>query len=405
MKKLHLYTAGITIGLIFIISSAFTADRQEEMKSANSELIKFSHSLHAEMMDCADCHMDAAEATSLNAMLIPGKPVCADCHDVEDDDNCELCHYEDVFEPLEQPESELIFNHKFHFVDQELACTECHKGFDEIDYGFEAEQGNPPMIQCYSCHNPVGVALNECEVCHQETGNGLVPEDHKTALFMEEHKFSAMSSEADCQMCHDNETCESCHVGTTMITDANTNSDFWTPYSPHKFLNNNAKQKINTVHDFNYRFTHGIDARSKAMECQTCHETQTFCAECHNTTGDGGDYAAGGFVPLSHTQPNFTTFGYGSGGGQHAVFARRDIESCQSCHDTQGADPNCIMCHSDPDGIQMTDARVHPVNFRIDENGDWHTDQGSVCYNCHTDANAQPGGNPNIGFCGYCHAN
>lgn len=38
-------------------------------------------------------------------------------------------------------------------------------------------------------------------------------------------------------------------------------------------------------------------------------------------------------------------------------------------------------------------------------NGDWHNDAGSVCYNCHTDANAYPGGNMNFGFCAYCHNN
>ena len=97
--------------------------------------------------------------------------------------------------------------------------------------------------------------------------------------------------------------------------------------------------------------------------------------------------------------------GVGSGGGDHARLARRDIERCAACHDVQGADPNCILCHTDPDGIEGTNPKTHAINFMNDSNGDWHDDPGSVCYNCHTDPNAYPGGNPNIGFCAYCHNN
>jgi len=36
-----------------------------------------------------------------------------------------------------------------------------------------------------------------------------------------------------------------------------------------------------------------------------------------------------------------------------------------------------------------------------DEKGDWHNDQSSVCYNCHT--SFLPQSQPGLGFCGYCH--
>ena len=65
---------------------------------------------------------------------------------------------------------------------------------------------------------------------------------------------------------------------------------------------------------------------------------------------------------------------------------------------------NCILCHVDNDGIKATNPKTHVRNFRSDlEDGDWHTDRGSVCYSCHTDANARPEGTKGIGFCGYCH--
>ena len=43
---------------------------------------------------------------------------------------------------------------------------------------------------------------------------------------------------------------------------------------------------LQNVHELNYRFTHGIDARSRQTECASCHSTQTFCAQCHEAGGN-----------------------------------------------------------------------------------------------------------------------
>lgn len=64
---------------------------------------------------------------------------------------------------------------------------------------------------------------------------------------------------------------------------------------------------------------------------------------------------------------NFKTLGVGSGGGDHATLAKRDIERCMSCHDVNGADPTCITCHFDADGIKGTNPKTHPVGFMSNE--------------------------------------
>jgi hypothetical protein len=186
-----------------------------------------------------------------------------------------------------------------------------------------------------------------------------------------------------------------------MIDEKNTASDFYLPYSPTKLLDNAKEMQIVRVHDLNYVYSHGIDAKGKIAECQTCHQTETFCAECHASMSN--DYAVEGVEPSSHNNPAFVTIGVGSGGGEHAALARRDIENCAACHDTQGADPTCVLCHVDNDGIKGTNPKTHMSSFMSDNNGDWHSDAGAVCYNCHTDANARPDGIPGVGFCGYCH--
>jgi hypothetical protein len=109
------------------------------------------------------------------------------------------------------------------------------------------------------------------------------------------------------------------------------------------------------------------------------------------------------FKPATHLQAGFVAIGVGSGGGMHGTLAKRDIESCASCHDTEGADPVCITCHMDPDGIKGNDPKSHARGFMMGEKGSWHSDPGSPCYTCHTDANARVDGLRGRGFCGYCH--
>ena len=74
------------------------------------------------------------------------------------------------------------------------------------------------------------------------------------------------------------------------------------------------------------------------------------------------------FSLLLISNPDFTTIGVGTGGGEHATLARRDIERCISCHDVQGADPTCITCHLDSDGIKGTNPKTHPAGFMKGEN-------------------------------------
>jgi len=393
MKKYFYLSTFIILSTFFILG--FSNPSEEK---SNKDIIKFSHQLHSELSDCASCHEGVAESTSLNDRLLPVKDNCATCHDVEDTETCELCHYTDIYEPLIQKKSELLFSHKLHASDPNLSCETCHQGFEKVAYSFEAFQPNPLMNQCYTCHNSNGTATMVCEACHLSTTD-LVPQDHKLNNFPDSHRFSAMDKDADCAMCHDDVFCSDCHIATTGLTETNSANDFYRPLSPHSYVDGAKQQKINRVHDLNYVFTHGIDLKNKETECQTCHQTETFCVECHSA--NNSDFSLSGVTPLSHKSPTFFTLGRGSGGGDHAILAKRDIERCASCHDTNGADPNCITCHTDADGIKGTDPKTHDFNYMNDVNGDWHNDAGSLCYNCHI--SSTPSSQKNIAFCGYCH--
>lgn len=404
MKTKHIYLSLTILVVAFLAFSAFTS-RSHINTGTSTSVIKFSHEQHSGVMSCEDCHMGVAEAQSLNARLLPAKAVCAGCHDVEDSDLCSTCHYPDVYEPLQQKKTGLIFNHAFHIKNAPLAqngdkCLSCHK---DINLSSEIQvrgMFNPTMEACWTCHAETKLATNACEACHISTAN-LIPETHRLSEFSTRHKFAAMAPGANCMMCHDNTTCQECHVANAVMTEGNTMDNYYRPGEGSNSVDGPKVQKLSRVHDLNFRFTHGMDFKGKASDCQTCHQTETFCSTCHSQ--QGGDYASAGFVPVSHTKTNFVTIGIGSGGGEHALMAKRDLGNCASCHDAAGADPVCVQCHTDADGIKGTNPKTHLAGFMRSENGNWHSDMNAVCYNCHTDANAKPNGITGIGFCGYCH--
>lgn len=398
MKIKYIYIV-LSLFVISLLTIAAISTSAVVDKKTNKDIIKFSHKKH-ENFECAQCHKGAAESTSLKKSLLPDKAACAECHDVNDDKNCSFCHYGEKFEALVKKESNIIFNHKFHMADQnQKDCLSCHKDIQKVAYSFETP--GPGMKSCYTCHDNKSKATEYCESCHISTVN-LLPESHRAATFLKNHKRFASTGNSNCAMCHDNSFCEACHVATTSITQTNTKTDFLAAYSTYNLIDGTKQQTLGRVHDLNFRFTHGIDSKSKSTECKTCHNTESFCAECHNSKG--GDIAIQGFTPSNHKKPNFVTIGVGTGGGEHAVQAKRDIEKCASCHDVQGGDANCVMCHVDNSGIKGTHPKTHARNYMRNTHGDWHNDQGSVCFNCHIDANARPSGIPGVGFCGYCHS-
>lgn len=401
MKTRYLYIPVILSAIIVLTFSAF----QKNSPVAAVELdtkskIKFSHQLHKEAVECSACHSSVANSKNLNEGLFPKHEDCASCHDVADNDKCSTCHYDNVFETLQTVNTDIIFSHKNHLA-KSADCLKCHAGIADDDNTVKTAKYNPEMGTCYTCHGETKTATNACEACHKSVAN-LVPQNHKVGNYIRSHKFAADAPGANCMMCHDNNSCDECHNATTAIDADNSSKNFLMPYAASQFTDGKKQQRLTRVHEMGYRFTHGIEASGKEKECSSCHQTETFCAECHS--GDKHDYALGGMLPMSHRKPNFKTIGPGSGGGEHAVLAKRDIEKCASCHDAQGADPVCVTCHMDNDGARGNDPKTHASGFMKDnDDGDWHSDRGSVCYACHTDANAHPGGTPGQQFCGYCH--
>ena len=366
----------------------------------DSRTLKFSHKFHVKEagVACADCHKKASSSASASDNLRPVHENCATCHEEQVNSQCGYCHRDTTdIRAAARPVRTLVFAHAQHVTMKGVECTTCHAGLDSVDYA--GPDNMPSMTTCVTCHDNAK-ATGTCESCHTSFVN-LVPSDHLAPDFRKEHRRLTRlgNLEVSCATCHTQTFCADCH-GAAPLERFGKSALMSEPSPRVGSPTDGPKQMtLQMTHNMNYRYTHGIDAKAKATECYSCHIAQTFCEQCHAV----GDNLTPGMKPASHLAPGFTTLGVGSGGGVHAQLALRDIESCASCHDARGADPVCITCHNDPDGIKGTHPRTHPAGFMQGEHGSWHTDPGAVCFNCHTDANAYPGGTAGKGFCGYCH--
>ena len=366
MKISKYYLLFFTGVILFLTTTAYLSKEKspyvkKEMSSIthvtydNSKIIKFDHKLHVKDagVKCEECHSKALASVSSKDNLNPKKKDCEGCHDVKDTKTCNLCHYDNVYKKLQASDRELVFSHKDHVKDQK--CTDCHKGLEEVKFSAQGvSSGIPTMESCYSCHNNEK-ASNNCETCHSNLTN-LTPSDHLKTNFLNEHTMAAgVNSKNNCMMCHSDNFCQTCHSPLN-YNGENKSDNFYAPY----YTKDNGTrtdrgelQKLTTAHNLNYLYTHGLDANQKSFECNTCHNPADFCSSCHQNGGN----TITGIAPESHQQPNFATMDVSSGGGLHSQLARRDIESCQSCHNVAGQDPVCVQCHLNPNIINGKDIK------------------------------------------------
>ena len=387
---------------VAVTVSVVTASLDGPIQNSSGSTVKFNHKFHVtdNGIACADCHDKATTSKLSSDNLLAVHENCKSCHEEQLGKNCTYCHTSDdaaTYVATQLPKKELLFSHEFHVGEKKVVCETCH---DKVASWTDLSTAStPPMPTCTTCHNERN-APNACETCHTDL-TALRPKEHNRSDFMREHKFVARVSTAKCATCHTQESCIDCHNGTELKKVDLPNIDLTSPHSPRlTAIDRGQGMAVAKVHDLNFRFTHGLEAQGKTAECQTCHNEQSFCATCHQA---GGNINQVKFKPTTHAVAGFVTIGVGSGGGTHAMLARRDIESCASCHDAQGADPTCLTCHTDADGIKGTDPKTHQLGFMATTEGDWHRDPGSTCYACHTDANARIDGIRGQRFCGYCH--
>jgi hypothetical protein len=344
MRRYAMVVLVLTLGLILVSSP-----HASFLKASETDQIKFSHAFHIKEagIECATCHAAAQTSKTSSDNLHANHDNCITCHEEQVTNTCGYCHSSpDNIASRITPARELKFSHEQHLSLKDVECKACHANVESAET--VTAQLLPEMAACNTCHNNRNVT-NTCESCHTDFA-ALIPVDHRRSDFRRNHRDQARlgALETDCQSCHTETFCQQCHQGLGLKKFGRT--DLSADPSPKRSTKDSPNQTVlQNVHELNYRFTHGIDAKGRSAECASCHSTQEFCVQCHDA---GGNVTQARFKPSSHSVPGFTTIGRGSGGGLHAEEARRDIENCISCHDVEGRDPSCMTCHAESGSVR-----------------------------------------------------
>ena len=381
--------------LLALLSAAFPGDAERD------DLI-FSHRFHVEEMEmtCLACHSAAEESVLSSDRLFPTMETCGECHEIEEEaadaskSECATCHTKpEEPEAVPTPVRTIHFPHKRHLAPGRIECLSCHVGVERseaLEQARKRQRGyTPPMEVCARCHEGE-LAAGGCSLCHVAVDT-LRPTSHDDD-WDRGHRWFVRAGDETCAMCHQDRYCAECHEPGALVRSKEAPKDVHAAFAPR--LGDGANMALEGVHDLNTRYTHPLDLKGKERNCSTCHETSS-CVACHRPEGERDP-----FKPAWHGGDDWGAGAgdLGTGGGRHAELAEKDIERCAACHDTQGADPICLLCHMDRTPGQGNDPRTHDAGFADNmEHGPWHEDEGWVCYNCHLHREGPEG------FCQYCH--
>ncbi|MFQ6604153.1 MAG: cytochrome c3 family protein [Fidelibacterota bacterium] len=261
------------------------------LSGQTTDYIRFSHPLHVEdeELECTTCHSDVSQSTQLDYSILPTMDVCSDCHEVEDDENCSICHM-NTDDPLSYQEfhhnSGLPFSHKRH-LSRFTDCGKCH-GATLVDDGEERYQAWDES-QCRQCHS-----INK-------------PENHMPG-WKDIHGSTVVSrDENNCSMCHTQSYCDQCHA---------------------------LQQFEPRVHPVDFMIRHGMESRLGIKDCYTCHNIATSCYTCH---------VRNQHMPVDHNLPDWVN-NLPEDGGLHGSSAADSPMTCKACHLDEN-NPTCLRCH------------------------------------------------------------
>ena len=191
-------------------------------------------------------------------------------------------------------------------------------------------------------------ALQDCNDCHQSEG---VAPNHDSD-FLRGHRILASKSGHNCNQCHEQKWCLDCHQGGGSGTDL-TGSNF-------------RRDSLPRTHRSGFVSIHPIKALDNPQNCYRCHDAVGFCNACHNR------FPQSSLRIKSHLMLGANGQAYNFVSGEHASEARRNLQSCQTCHPEGDV---CIQCHS------TGKTRPHPRSWKSGNIKD--RTNGRMCLKCH----------------------
>lgn len=356
------------------------------------------------------------------------------------------------------------FSHKYHLVELEASCTDCHTKAETSVLA--DDKLLPAKSDCEACHDVEDE--ESCTTCHFEEEETRLPLPaverevrfnhqlhveqeglscetcHKNLSELDFADTNSLPTMVDCSLCHNNQKaaleCTGCHTNTLNLRPVNHLADFLVS---HKNLARISQEECVVCHtqndcaechegasllrvtsagsvDKQTPFFTSLGAGTKGLVLSRVHDLNfrsthplaaqgrsQECAVCHETQAFCQDCHQSEGVdvagkPIWHGGPEWGALAgvVGTGGGRHAELAKRDIENCAACHSTEGDDPTCLLCHTDFDGIRGTNPKTHDRGF-ANNFGDDSSFHNDDSALCYScHTNTRQSG---VGFCGYCH--
>ncbi|HEY5973230.1 MAG TPA: cytochrome C [Geobacteraceae bacterium] len=199
-----------------------------------------------------------------------------------------------------------------------------------------------------------GQSIAECNACHKS--EGIAPTH--TGDWLRNHRTYVKQSTNNCAQCHNQSFCLDCHKGGGINADLTT-ENFGRDFAPQS-------------HRSNFIAIHPIKALDNPQTCYRCHD-QKYCTDCHNR------FPKGNLRIKSHLMLGANGQRYAPALNEHATEARRNLQSCQTCHPEGDV---CIQCHSNKPG----GTNPHPRNWKDIKNNFKNRAGDKTCRRCH-----QPG--------------
>jgi hypothetical protein len=191
--------------------------------------------------------------------------------------------------------------------------------------------------------------LDECRDCH--SGSGVM--SNHGAFFVEEHRLLAQKAGNNCYDCHQQSFCLDCHKGGGIEPDLTRSLSRRGEFMPRS-------------HRSDFISIHSIKAADNPQNCYRCHESR-FCTDCHSKTRSKGSMNIKSHRKAGNTQ-NYEW------NTDHASEARRNLQSCESCHPDADV---CVQCHS------SGKVNPHPRNWRDISKRYKDTNNARTCKKCH----------------------
>ncbi len=173
--------------------------------------------------------------------------------------------------------------------------------------------------------------IKECTNCHR--GAGVTP--NHGADWSREHRLMAEKAGNNCADCHQQSFCLDCHVGGGIEPDLSKSISRRGDYMPR-------------THLADFISLHPIKVNDNPQNCYRCHDA-AYCFDCHSRMQKNTMNIKSHTRTQAGQQFIFTE--------EHAREARRNLQSCQTCHPEGNV---CLPCHSAVTGFRVN---PHPRNW------------------------------------------